>query len=170
MTNALVPTHAFFVSGTGQHPDRLHAFEKALLSAGPIAHNLVAVSSILPAGCKIISADEGFKMLTLGQITFCVMARQDTNKIGEYASAAVGTILPKNEKQIGYISEYHGNAEGPDAAKEIAKRLAAEMYETKFNASIQDLNVDRIEATAASIQQPENGNWVSAVALCIFVL
>ncbi|MEK7509300.1 MAG: arginine decarboxylase, pyruvoyl-dependent [Patescibacteria group bacterium] len=169
MANPLVPKYAFFVSGTGRHTDRLHAFEKALLSAGPIAHNLVTVSSILPASCEIVSPDKGFSMLTLGQITFCVMARQDTDRKGEYASAAVGTVIARSKEQIGYISEYHGDATGPNAAKEIAQRLATEMYETKFNASIQDLDVERITASAASIQNP-GGIWVSAVALCIFVL
>src|SRR5262245_27996676 len=139
MATNMVPRYAFFVSGTGQHKDRLHAFENALLSAGPIAHNLVTVSSILPAGCEIISPEKGFPMLTPGQSTFCVMARQDTNEPWEHASAAVGTIIAKDKNRIGYISEYHGNAEGVAESKEIAKRLATEMYETKFRASVADL-------------------------------
>jgi len=170
MTNKLVPKYAFFVAGTGQHTDRLRAFEKALLSAGPIAHNLVAVSSILPAGCEIINPNKGFRKLRQGQITFCVMARQDTNEPNAYASAAVGVVKVKDKKQIGYISEYHGDAPGKNAAERITKRLAIEMFEAKFNTSIQNLDIEVVKSTTASIKQPGNRSWVSAVALCIFVL
>lgn len=166
----LVPKYAFFVAGVGNHHDKLQAFDQALLSAGPIAHNLVSVSSIIPARCKIISPDEGFGMLTAGQITFCVMARQDTNKANEFASAAVGLVKPKDARRFGYISEYHGDAWGRDEAKEVAKRLAVEMFESKTGDKVEKTNSDIVHAVAASLQQPGDDSWISAVALCIFVL
>lgn len=168
--NDFIPKYAFFISGTGGHADRLQAFDQALLAAGPLAHNLVTVSSIMPAACEIISPEEGFKKLTPGQITFCVMARQDTNTPNEHASAAVGVVKTEDPTKFGYISEYHGDAEGEDAAREIAVRLAVEMYERKINASVQDLAMERMEATATSIKQPGDATWVSAVAICIFVM
>ncbi|MSU74254.1 pyruvoyl-dependent arginine decarboxylase [Candidatus Kaiserbacteria bacterium] len=166
----LVPKHAFFIAGTGTHRDRLQAFDQALLSAGPLAHNLVAVSSIMPAGCTVISPEEGFKMLTAGQITFCIMARQDTNQRNAFASAAVGLVKVKDPTKFGYISEYHGDASGKQEAETIAKRLAVEMFETKTGIPIKDNDVDVIHATTASIQQPGDNSWVSAVSLCIFIL
>lgn len=166
----LVPRFAFFVAGTGTHADRLHAFEKALLSAGPIAHNLVAVSSILPANCHIITPEKGFTMLTLGAITFCVMAREDVNLEGKWASASVGVVKLKDPCRIGYLSEYHGGAEGEKEVAAIARRLAHEMFETKFNVSTSDVELDEIEGATASIQHPGGNCWVSAVALCILVL
>lgn len=169
MTN-LVPRYAFFAAGTGTHFDQLHAFEKALLSAGPIAHNLVAVSSILPVGCKIISPEQGFKKLTLGAITFCVMAREDVNEPGEHASASVGVVKMKKPNHIGYLSEYHGQARGKEETAAIAKRLAVEMFETKFSCDTAELDLDHIEGATASIKHPGDTSWVSAVALCIFVL
>ena len=170
MVSSLVPRFAFFVSGTGVHPDRLRAFEKALLSAGPFAHNLVTVSSIMPAGCEIITPEEGFAKLTAGEITFCIMARQDTNTMSEHASAAVGIVKVKDVSKFGYISEYHGTAAGKDEAEKIAIRLAVEMYEAKTGTLVKDLDMDRVHATAASIQHPGDASWVSAVALCVFVL
>lgn len=167
MTN-LVPRYAFFVAGTGTHLDRLHAFEKALLNAGPIAHNLVTVSSILPADCKIIAQEEGFKMLTQGAITFCVMAREDVDKPGQYASASVGVVRAKKPDCIGYLSEYHGNARGKEETGLIAKRLAIEMFETKFG-DLEEVDTERVADVTASIQHLRKG-WSSAVALCIFVL
>ena len=169
MTN-MVPKFAFFVSGTGTHTDRLQAFERALLAAGPVAHNLVAVSSILPVGCEIISPEKGFPMLTQGEITFCVMAREDTNEKGRYASAAVGVVKTDDQKQIGYLSEYHGNTEGDAETEAIAKRMAIEMFEAKFNVLRKNVNMEFFHATTASIQQPGDNSWVSAVAICFFVL
>lgn len=166
----LVPKYAFFVAGTGNHHDRLQAFDGALLNAGPLAHNLVTVSSIMPAGCKIISPAEGFGMLTAGQITFCVMARQDTNQHGEFASAAVGLAKSEDPQNFGYISEYHGNAQEQQEAETIAKRLAVEMFETKTGIQIKNGDASVVHATAASIRHPSDNSWVSAVALCIFVL
>lgn len=165
-----VPKYAFFVSGTGCHKDKLQAFEQALLDAGPIAHNLVAVSSILPAGCEVISPEKGFSMLTPGEITFCVMARQDTNQKDEFASAAVGVVKTDDKNKIGYLSEYHGDTEGEEETEKIAKRLAIEMFETKFNVSSKDLNLELFQASVASIQQPGDDRWVSAVAICFLVL
>ena len=166
-----MPKYAFFVAGTGNHNDRLQAFNQALLNAGPLAHNLVMVSSVMPAGCKIVSPNEGFEMLTAGQITFCVMARQDTNQLNEFASAAVGMARPKDPKKFGYISEYHGDAQGQHEAETIVKRLAVEMLETKTSIQIRNTNPDIVvHTTAASIQHPDNDSWVCAVALCIFIL
>lgn len=166
----LVPKYAFFVAGVGSHHDRLQAFDQALLNAGPLAHNLVTVSSIMPAECKIIPPDEGFRMLTIGQITFCVMARQDTNQHNEFASAAVGLVKPKDSKKFGYISEYHGNARGQHEAEITAKRLAIEMFETKTGIQVRNNDLDVVHAITASIQQPGDDSWISAVAICIFVL
>src|SRR3989344_876499 len=169
MKKALVPRFAFFVSGTGKHDDRLQAFDKALLSAGPLAHNLVSVSSIFPAGCKVISAQKGFSMLTPGQITFCIMARQETNQFGDVASAAVGLAI-KNNKNFGYISEYHGAAKNVSEAKLIAEKLAKEMFARKISVDSENLKLEMIQATSASITCDKKNEWVCAVALCIFVL
>lgn len=166
----LIPKFAFFVAGTGTHSDRLHAFEKALQDAGPIAHNLVAVSSILPVDCEIITPEKGFKKLTLGAITFCVMAREDTDVAGRWASASVGAIKNRDSDQIGYVSEFHGDAAGEAGTAGIARRLALEMFETKFGTSDSDHELERLEDATASIRHPGGDVWVSAVALCIFVL
>ena len=165
----MVPRCAFFVAGTGSHPDRLHAFERALLNAGPIAHNLVAVSSILPAQCEIIEPVKGFEMLTLGAITFCVMAREDVNQPGMYASASVGVVKLKQQNHIGYLSEYHGNARGAKATAAIAKRLAVEMFETKFGTRVTDADLESLDGATASIRHSVGG-WSSAVAICFLVL
>lgn len=170
MNNNLVPRYAFLIKGTGRHADRLQAFDKALLHAGPLAHNLVTVSSILPADCKIINPEEGFKLLTPGQITFCVMAKQDSNKKGEIASASVGMICSKDPNQYGYISEFHATDKTEDEAKHIAERLAKEMYMAKLNINEKMLIKTEILNVTAAIEVEQDNEWVSAVAICIFVI
>ncbi len=170
MSERLLPRYAFFIAGTGRHTERLQAFDRALIDAGPLAHNLVTVSSILPAKCKIISPKEGFKMLIPGQITFCVMARQDTNELSEVASAAIGSVRAKNINTFGYISEYHGNVTSKKEAETIAKKLATEMFLKKLSSSKGSPDLESAHAVSASIKQTNGNEWVCAVALCVFVL
>jgi arginine decarboxylase len=46
-----------------------------------------------------------------GGITFCVMARNDTNEPNRLVSAAIGLALPKDTDEYGYLSEHHGYGE-----------------------------------------------------------
>jgi arginine decarboxylase len=85
--NMNIPTKIFFTRGAGVHKDRLASFELALRNAGIEKCNLVYVSSIFPPRCKIISKEEGLKSLGAGQITYCVMARNETNEPNRLISA-----------------------------------------------------------------------------------
>jgi len=53
----------FFTRGVGRHRTNLQSFEIALRDAGIAPCNLVKVSSIYPAGCKIIPAKQGLPYL-----------------------------------------------------------------------------------------------------------
>ena len=75
-----VPTKVFFTKGVGSHRDELRSFELALKDAGIERLNLVHVSSIYPPQCKIITKEEGTKLIAPGSIAFCVMARQASNE------------------------------------------------------------------------------------------
>ena len=170
MSTNFLPKYAFFISGTGRHVDRLQAFDRALGDAGPLAHNLVSVSSIIPSECKIVTAEEGFSMLTPGQIVFCVMSRQDANEPGAIASASIGVARPKDSGKFGYISEYHSTTSDKEVADEKAKKLALEMLSVKQNISTEKLDLKLLEATTASIKHAGDNEWVCAIALCVFVL
>ena len=76
----MVPTHIFLTRGVGVHREKLASFEEALRSAGVAYCNLVSVSSILPPNCKIIPRKRGEGLLNPGEITYCVMARSETNE------------------------------------------------------------------------------------------
>src|SRR3989339_1360195 len=103
----LVPQKIFFTKGVGVHKDKLASFELALRDAGIEKCNIVTVSSIFPPGCKIISKEEGVKHLRPGAITYCVLARSESNEPNRLISASIGLAIPKDNNHYGYLSEHH---------------------------------------------------------------
>ena len=128
---SFVPTKMFFTKGVGVHKDKLAAFELALRDAGIEKCNLVYVSSIFPPNCKMVSKEEGLKYLSPGQITFCVMARNETDEPNRLIATAIGVALPTDkENRHGYLSEHHSFGETAKKAGEYAEDLAATMLAT----------------------------------------
>lgn len=125
-----IPKRIFLTKGAGIHKDKLASFELALRAAGIEKCNLVYVSSIFPPGCKIVPRDKGLRELYPGQITYCVMARSETNEPNRLVSAAIGLALPKDNKNYGYLSEHHGYGEKAEVSGDYAEDLAATMLAT----------------------------------------
>lgn len=121
----------FFTKGVGRHKEKLAAFEAALRDAGIAALNLVHISSIFPPQCKRISREEGVKYLSPGQVTFCVIARNETNEPNRLLAASIGLAVPADrQNQFGYLSEHHSFGETEEKAGEYAEDLAASMLAT----------------------------------------
>ncbi len=138
--NGMVPTKMFFTKGVGHHLNKLQSFEMALREAGVEKCNLVAVSSIFPPDCRIISKEAGIKHLVPGQITYVVMAKESTNEPGRMVSTAIGLARPKDSKQYGYISEHHAFGHTQRKAADFAEDLAATMLATTLGI---DLDLDK---------------------------
>ena len=127
----MTPKKIFFTKGVGVHKDKLSSFEVALRSAGIEKCNLVYVSSIFPPECKIITRAAGLKLLSEpGQITYCVMSRNETNEPNRLISAAVGFAMPTDCSNYGYLSEHHAFGEKATVSGEYAEDLAATMLAT----------------------------------------
>ena len=124
------PTKIFFTKGVGTHKDYLQSFELALRKAGIEKCNLVMVSSIYPAGCKRLTKSQGIAELEAGGITFCVMARNQTNEPNRLIASSVGVALPSDGSHYGYISEHHPYGETEKVSGEYAEDLAATMLAT----------------------------------------
>src|SRR6266487_3487408 len=103
----MVPNKVFFTKGVGVHKERLASFEMALRAAGVAHCNLVLVSSIYPPGCKIISKEEGLKLLRPGEIVFAVYDRESNNEPNRLVAASVGLAIPSDSSMHGYLSEHH---------------------------------------------------------------
>jgi len=164
------------------HKDKLASFELALRDAGIEKCNLVQVSSILPPNCKMIYREEGLRHLCPGQITFCVLARNDTNEPNRLISAAIGVAIPKDNNLYRYLSEHHSYGEVGKKAGEYAEDLAATMLATTLGIEF-DINKawdERKQIYKASghifrtthICQSAEGNkvglWTTVIAAAVF--
>lgn len=177
-----VPTKIFLTKGVGIHKDHLASFELALRDAGIEKCNLVSVSSILPPNCKMVSKEDGLKLLSPGQITFCVMARNETNEPNRLVSAAIGVAVPSDSNQYGYLSEQHSFGEVAKKSGEYAEDLAATMLATTLGIEFDsDKSWDEREQIykasghifrtthiCQSAEGNKDGLWTSVIAVAVF--
>jgi arginine decarboxylase len=178
----LIPKCVFFTRGIGVHRQQLTAFEYALREADIEQQNIVTVSSILPPGCVVISRDEGVATLRPGEITFCIMARAETNEPGRRINASVGLARPADPALYGYISEHHGYGMTEQQSGDFAEDLAASMLASTLGIEFDpdaawderrkvyetsDLIVDTQSITAAA-EGAAGGLWTCAVAAAVF--
>ncbi|MCA9463014.1 MAG: arginine decarboxylase, pyruvoyl-dependent [Nitrospira sp.] len=179
----MVPTHMFLTRGVGVHKEKLTSFEEALRSAGIAYCNLVSVSSIFPPDCKIIPRKRGEKLLNPGEITFCVMARSETNERNRLISASIGLAIPTGRKcNYGYLSEHHGHGETDEEAGEYTEDLAAQMLATTLGIDF-DPNVawkerEQVFKMGGEIVRTQNitqsaigkpNMWTTVVACAVFI-
>jgi len=180
----LVPRICFFTKGIGRHKEHLSSFESALRSARIEKQNLVAVSSIFPPGCKFVSREEGLKFLGPGQITYIVMARNETNVPHRLISAAVGMSIPKDGKTYGYLSEHHTEGENEEESGSYVEDLAAQMLASTWGL---EFDVDKAydeqkdifsiagrDVLTRSVCQTaiadKDRSWVSVLAAAVFIV
>ncbi len=179
----MVPTQMFLTRGVGVHKEKLTSFEEALRSAGIAYCNLVSVSSIFPPDCKIIPRKRGEKLLNPGEITFCVMARSETNERNRLISASIGLAIPSGRNvNYGYLSEHHGYGETDEEAGEYTEDLAAQMLATtlgiEFDPNVawkereQVFKMGRDIVRTQNITQSAIGKpnlWTTVVACAVFI-
>ncbi len=178
----LVATRMFLTNGVGRHKYQLKSFEEALRDAGVAQQNLVQVSSILPPFCKIISRNEGLKLLVPGAFSFCVLARCDTNEHGRLIASSIGVAIPKEKSKWGYLSEVHGHGMNKQEAADMAEDLAAGMLGTTLGYEVDPdkawsekeqaykssglfIKTTNITQTARGVR----GEWTTTVAIAVFL-
>jgi arginine decarboxylase len=176
-----IPTSIFLTRGVGTHRHQLTAFEFALRDADIEQQNLVSVSSIFPPGCELISRDAGVATLKPGEVTFCVMARAETNEPGRLVHASIGLARPADPAMYGYISEHHGfgmtEVQSGDYAEDLAATMLASTLgidfdpdaawnERKRNYEYSQLIIDSMSITAAA-QGDAGGLWTCVMASAV---
>jgi arginine decarboxylase len=180
----IIPKKLFLTKGVGVHKDKLASFETALRDAGIERCNLVCVSSILPPKCKMIPRNKGLKHLKPGQITFCVLARNETNEPNRLVSSAIGIAAPKDHEYYGYLSEHHAFGETAKISGEYAEDLAATMLATTLGISFDPDQAwdERKQVYQASghifktsnickcAAGDKNGYWTTVIAAAVFIL
>ncbi len=179
----MVPTHMFLTRGVGTHREKLASFEEALRSAGVAYCNLVSVSSILPPNCKILPRKRGETLLNPGEITYCVMARNETNERNRLISSSIGVAIPQGRhKTYGYLSEHHAYGETDEEAGEYTEDLAAQMLATTlgiaFDPDMAWKEREQVFKMGGKIVRTQNitqsaigksAIWTTVVALAVFI-
>ena len=183
--NKLVPKKMFFTRGVGYHRNKLQSFELALRGSEIEKCNLVTISSIFPPYCKIISRQEGIKLLIPGQIAFVVMAKESTNEPNRLLSAAVGLARPNNKEQYGYISEHHAFGETAKKSSDFAEDLAATMlastlgieldpdtaWDERKNLYVAGKNRHFVSRSVVqSARGHKDGLWTTVIALAVMLM
>jgi arginine decarboxylase len=180
----LIPNRIFLTKGVGIHRDKLSSFEVALRQAGIEKCNLVHVSSIMPPKCKILTREEGLRLLNPGQITYCVMARNATSEPNRLVSASIGIAVPKEREHYGYISEHHSYGETARVSGDYAEDLAATMLATTLGIGFDpDLAWDERKKVyrasghifqtrniCQSAEGNKNGLWTTVIAAAVFIM
>ena len=179
----MIPSKVFFTKGVGVHKDKLASFELALRQAGIERCNLVQVSSIFPPNCKIISKEKGLQELNSGQITFCVMARNETNEPNRLVSSSIGLAVPKDSNNYGYLSEHHAFGETAQKTGNYAEDLAATMLATTLGVGFNpdtaweereqvyksSGHIFRTTNITQSFQGNKNGLWTTVIAVAVLL-
>ncbi len=181
-TTAIVPQEAFLTKGIGRHKEMLTSYEMALRNANIAQYNLVTVSSIFPAHCKLVPRSRGVKKLQPGQVVFVVQARAQTNEPSRRAAASIGLAIPKDPNHCGYISEHHAFGMPKSTAGDYAEDLAASMLATvlgvpfdpdeawderreQWKVSGEIVKTTNISCTAKA---ESDGKWVTVVSALVF--
>jgi arginine decarboxylase len=177
-----IATSVFLTSGIGVHRNHLTSFEFALRDADVEQQNIVTVSSILPPRCELISREAGVATLRPGEITFCILARAETNEPGRRIHASIGLARPADPTMYGYIAEHHGYGMTREQSGEYAEDLAATMLASTLGIDFDpdaawnerkrvyehtQLIIDSMSITATA-QGDEAGKWTCAVAMAVF--
>lgn len=179
----MIPQEIFFTRGVGRHKLKLQSFEAALRNAGIAICNLVSVSSIFPAGCKIIPRSRGIQKLCAGEITHLVLARSETDESGRRCGAGIGLAVPASGHHYGYISEFHGHGKTKLEVANLVEDMAATMLATTLGIEFDPEKAyderkeiyrmsGKIVKTRAEVQVADakkEGEWTTVVAAAVFI-
>ncbi|MDR5683178.1 MAG: arginine decarboxylase, pyruvoyl-dependent [Armatimonadota bacterium] len=115
------PKAITIAAGAAEGATEINAFDHALMDAGIANLNLLRVTSILPAGVRVVP----MRGITEGMLMPAVYARIASHVPGERIAAAVGVGL--SEDAYGVIMEYShkGTAEN---AEQIVRRMVDEAF------------------------------------------
>ena len=127
---SICPNNYMISSGYGISKYKLVSFDNALINADISNYNLVRVSSILPAGCKMAEKIP----LKNGSMLLVEYGSISSNEIGKRLASAISVAIPQNLSEAGIIMEYSDFCtaqQAAETAQEMAQ-IAMENHEIKI--------------------------------------
>jgi arginine decarboxylase len=124
-----VPTRVFFVSGVGVHTMERVALQHAMRDAGVADCNLLKVSSVIAPACRIISANEGRRLLRPGNMVCAVIATAQTNEPHQRVATALAWAKPERTGVPGYIAELEEEMAKGKSEETATQQVATEVLE-----------------------------------------
>jgi arginine decarboxylase len=122
---AFVPSRVFFTQGVGTGKTHRIAMQQATQQAGVSDCNLVKTSSVIPPGCRILTRQQGARLLRPGAVVYSVIATGFTNEANQIVSAALCWAQPEDPGKQGTMTE----VEDEETLGKTAKAAADEAGE-----------------------------------------
>ena len=127
--------------------------------------------------------DAGLLRLEAGEITHCVMAREQGKEPGRRLVASIGLALPSENGRYGYLSEHHGFGQTETEAGEYAEDLAASMlantlgiefdpdkdYDERRDIYKMSGKIVESQHTSIGTLGAEGNIWTTVIAAAIFI-
>lgn len=134
-------------SGKAEGPTKLNAFDNALLDAGIGDINLIKVSSIIPAGAKLVELPQ----FPAGKMVNTVLSYISSDRPGERICAVIAVALAN---ELGCVVEHYGINQSPEKVKEEAENMVKHMMQVrgrKINDIIVECQEHRVDRQGAAI-------------------
>ncbi len=146
------PNALWVTAGAAEGSTELNAFDNALLAAGIGDLNLIKVSSVVPAGARVL---DGSPEIAPGSLVPTVYSEVHSDTAGETICAALGIGIGKDSH--GMIFEHHATS------RDVAERVVAGMVEEGF--ARRGLPLERLIVRVAEHRVERVGCAVAAVVL-----
>src|SRR4051812_40492128 len=101
----MIPTRLYLAQGVGTHKQDKNAKDRASAQAGLPDLNLVEVSSVLPAGIRLIAFEDFGAQAPPGEIFHATHGPCLSNVVGQIVTATLTAVLPDDPAVVGYVAE-----------------------------------------------------------------
>ena len=156
-----IPRRVVIASGVGEGSTPLNAFDKALLAAGIGNLNLIRVTSVVPAGAKILKLKKiGLLNIALGTLVPTVYTYITSNNVGETIASAIAVGKPCDKEKTGMVFEVSLVGDLGTAC-DIAERMVKESFEMR------NLEIDSIVTEGSELVVSNGIGCVVSAALML---
>jgi arginine decarboxylase len=179
------PTRLYLASGSGVAKENKNARDHAGDEMGISDLNVVTVTSILPAGIRLIERDEFRSSVVGGQVVFAIDALCESNVPFQTVNSTLTVALPEDPDVVGYVAELF---EFPGITDQGARQRVEKMVlglfanhqgadEQEAAGQWQDGKTDytiagkaiRLHTMQAAAVVPENGDYACALVAAVLL-